>query len=469
MLTLPAKAALPTLQMRIEEDTAQLKEIYKDFGLSKCNFVRVLQGSLCHYFSYSFFSQHKVMPPVTEEILKKLKPEIADSLRKLISIVQKSGQAIFTHQKNISSTEFIIITPELHVLCLAESVGKGAYKVAYKVKNFFNEKQQFIALSTTRIIDPEQTMADSLYEANREELNIRRFQGIPGIATHFFSCRWISQMNASLRVTHLFITTLGNLDSLQDYLTLERPTQEKLFIAGELLNTFTHLHPTYIHADLKPSNIVLQGEKDDKEFHVKSVMVIDFGNTYTEKEMKVLSGKYSKLELTSPSYTSTESAQSLLSTQIDTYNRQLTAPHDLFSLGLIFYELFFGAGEHFNLLKPKEPYQRDEWLLAISEFQGLDYSEITNPFKHLLLSSTLQPDPRNRLSAKELHGKFKALCTPTPISALLPSPALTFPAASKKRKPEEMEPASAGAEPVKSKPKVSRELDELQAPRDQQI
>ncbi len=110
--------------------------------------------------------------------------------------------------------------------------------------------------------------------------------------------------------------------SLAEYLQQQGPLseQEALSIAGDLADTLVHVHREgLVHRDLKPANILLQETSG-------RTVIMDFG-------VARMSGASDAGYMATPRYMSPEQAG----------GERLDARSDLFSLGIILYEMLTGA------------------------------------------------------------------------------------------------------------------------------
>ena len=164
-----------------------------------------------------------------------------------------------------------------------------------------------------------------------------------------------------------------------------------------ILNAIAYAHKSkVIHRDLKPSNILLQPEK---EFYTPKVADFGLAKAARTHSISVNSNTKSGVHLGTPRYSSPE--------QIDD-SKRASYPSDVYSLGLILYELTTGRppfdGEGYQLMyshcyeAPPPP----------SKFNKM----IPNQLEELILQC-LDKNPKHRhADAGELYKALQSTLTP---------------------------------------------------------
>lgn len=166
----------------------------------------------------------------------------------------------------------------------------------------------------------------------------------------------------------------------------------KLRWATEILKALQKAHDSgIIHRDVKPSNIMIKPVRGDEEGHV---VLVDFGIAHVEG-----SDRTRMEQPGTPGYMSPE--------QIRGKKSELTVRTDIFSAGIVLYELF--SGRHPFRTHSDQPRLDVENAICTSEPVPLNDDDVPERVRDIIFRA-LQKDPDARFqSAKEMADALESL------------------------------------------------------------
>lgn len=187
----------------------------------------------------------------------------------------------------------------------------------------------------------------------------------------------------------------GSLETLlrdvqEDDFSARAALAETLF--GQAAKGLAHLHHSGIlHRDLKPSNVLLASSSASEEGQSLRVVLSDFGEC---RSSSFFDDGYSPYVHGGATGTVDYLAPEILETSIQGDSTRFTEKSDVWSLGIVLYELL-----HREL--PYRHRNSEELLVEISALNRLknfafELDEQTGPRMQALLTAMLQVDPRKR-------------------------------------------------------------------------
>jgi CHASE2 domain-containing sensor protein/tRNA A-37 threonylcarbamoyl transferase component Bud32 len=235
-------------------------------------------------------------------------------LRKLIGPLSMAGQDGKKQAGKIVVSDDLGVKPTVGRYEIIDELGQGAMGIVYKAKD--PRINRLLAIKTIRFADEfeEEKLADVKGRFLREA-------EIAGKLSHR-SVVSIYDVGEDYDLTYMAMEFLEG-ENLQKYCRKGNllPLRKILFIVGETASALNYAHSNgVIHRDIKPANIMLL--KDGK------IKVTDFGIAKAVSSSETKSG----IILGTPNYMSPE--------QIN--GQKIDGRSDIFSLGVVFYELLTG-------------------------------------------------------------------------------------------------------------------------------
>jgi CHASE2 domain-containing sensor protein/tRNA A-37 threonylcarbamoyl transferase component Bud32 len=235
-------------------------------------------------------------------------------LRKLIGPLSMAGQDGKKQAGKIVVSDDLGVKPTVGRYEIIDELGQGAMGIVYKAKD--PRINRLLAIKTIRFADEfeEEKLADVKGRFLREA-------EIAGKLSHR-SVVSIYDVGEDYDLTYMAMEFLEG-ENLQKHCRKGNllPLRKILFIVGETASALNYAHSNgVIHRDIKPANIMLL--KDGK------IKVTDFGIAKAVSSSETKSG----IILGTPNYMSPE--------QIN--GQKIDGRSDIFSLGVVFYELLTG-------------------------------------------------------------------------------------------------------------------------------
>jgi CHASE2 domain-containing sensor protein/tRNA A-37 threonylcarbamoyl transferase component Bud32 len=277
-----------------------MKDVVYNLGLDYER-KRMLNKAIAVYEYIS--TTDKSFRDLSERILK---------LRKLVSPLTMAGQE--TKDGKIVFSSDLGIKPTVGRYEILSELGQGAMGIVYKARD--PKINRLVAIKTIRFSDEfEETKIREIKDRFFREAEIAGKLSHPAIVS-------IYDVGEDYDLTYMAMELLEG-ESLQKFCRRGSllPLRRLLFVVAEtaLALDYAHSHGV-IHRDVKPANIMLL--KDGK------VKVTDFGIAKAVSSSQTKSG----IVLGTPNYMSPE--------QINGYN--IDGRSDIFSLGIVFFELLTG-------------------------------------------------------------------------------------------------------------------------------
>ena len=260
-------------------------------------------------------------------------------------------------------------------------INKGGYGHVFKA--VYNKQEYALKeIPTVRF--------EYIYKVLREAANLRKLENPRLVKIYGVSYRpaEFPENSADLfMITELMAGDLQNLIDKKDiYKDNELTYAQKLNIAYQIAQGVYHLHmaPTpLVHADLKPSNILL-----DESL---KVCITDLG---ISKEMKELDSTYSG------GYTAGYAAPEQVLYDVAHYH--ITIRADIWSLGLVYYFMFFKAKIDNSFVFMNQLFKPGAVFIppvALDELQGI----------RNLISKMVRYEAKERLSAEEVLKNLESI------------------------------------------------------------
>ncbi len=204
--------------------------------------------------------------------------------------------------------------PKLGRYEILEQIGRGAMGIVYKGRD--PVLNRLTAIKTIRFSDEfDDDKVDTIKEYFYREAEVVAKLSHPNIVT-------IYDVGEDLDLTFLAMEYLRG-ESLEKYVQKEQllPLKQCLHIIGQACDALEYAHQhDIIHRDIKPANIMLLGDG--------SIKVTDFGIAKATSSIKTRTG----IIKGTPYYMSPE----------QTKGNELSGRSDVFSLGVVFYQLLTG-------------------------------------------------------------------------------------------------------------------------------
>lgn len=366
---------------------------------------------------------HRDPEPITEEYLKSLisyKDTEAEgkALHELWSHAKKFRQAIYIKDPAFSSksvsflhgdlspcSQRILVAPSGWVFkCYNKQydlLGKGTSKRVKIAEDYVTGRlyaSASINLGPQKDFSPIQDL-----DALKEEINYSLLQGIPGIVHCYCILKYFTKTkNHSRNVKIRYITDLGDAGALSDQISKGNlKLKDKYLIALQILKILAYLHNKgFIHRDLKPNNIFCRwSRKEEIPQNGKfTILLGDVSTVCSIKDQYELTCHRTTLWYCSYSY-----AKAYIERNIHAFKKAMIPAHDLWSLGVIIYDLFVGAGRLPWMAKKTE----EEIMQTIAEFPLMRKPEITvYPLANSLFQLLLHHDLNDIPSAQKLYDNF---------------------------------------------------------------